>query len=259
MKLLLALSGLTLLFSQLSFAQAAHLKATETQFFIPIPPKKVLTRSHSMAPTNAFRDLMLYMIATYINPEVGSIPLVEALDAHHYDLAIVDEASVAKIALEKYRQASHCDTPTGAFEILKPLFMTSAYLDIRKWHHSRFPIPSTLKEFEKQYPFNDWQKNVIAQSSVKGCKRIIYRNGLSVPNISVAQTELPDGSSARETEVIISREDLSGQSDFFVYNANGELVSHSLFHNSKGKDIKAAAPYTCLTCHYRSNEGVFGP
>lgn len=259
MKLLLSLLTVTFFHAQPSLAQKSPLIAAETQFFIPIPQKTALTKINSTRASQAFRDLMLYMISTYIDPQIGSIRLVESSDANHYALAIVDEASVARIALKHFKEFSHCNTPAEAFKILKPLFTTSTYLASRKWHHVRFPIPDTLKEFERQYSFTQWQKEVITQSSIKGYKRIIFRNDRSFPNISVAQTTLPDSETARETEVIISREDLSGQSDFFAYNEVGELVSHSLFHNSKGTDIKAPVPYTCLTCHYRSAEGVFGP
>ncbi len=230
-------------------------ESPETSFIIPLPQQR--STSHVNHLSNMTRDAMIYMITAFINPFEGSLRIIENPPNEGKDWGIIPVSAIAPDTLGSFRKASQKDSPLAAFQIFKNLLKTRAYLQGRSWYHSRFPVPETLIELEKHYNFSRWEQTVIEISLVKGAKRVIFRSPKHFPKISIAQTQIASSQTIRETELIIAREDLSNQFDFYAYDLKGNLSQTSLFHTQKGKDVSAAVPYTCLTCHYNSERGVF--
>lgn len=228
--------------------------AAEISFIIPIPQPHPSQQKNPLK--NMTRDTMIYMLTTFINPLEGSLRIVENPPSEGKDWGVIPESAVMPEALENFKFASGTDSPLVAFQAFRSLLGSYTYLKSRRSYHSRFPVPDTLPELQNLYQFNRWEKQTIELSAVKGAQRIIYRSPKSFHPISIAQTKLANNS-IRETEIIIAREDLSEHFDFFTYNEKGELTQTSLFYSQNGKNVLAAVPYTCLTCHYDGKSGLF--
>lgn len=228
--------------------------STESAFIIPIPQPH---SAHVNNPLkNMTRDTMIYMLTAFINPLEGSLKIVENPTNEGKDWGLVTIGTVFPGALKSFKLASSTDSPLTAFQIVRTLLGSETYLKSRNFFHQFSPVPETLKELEDSYQFRYWETEVVELSAVKGATRIIYRSPKSVHPMSIAQTRMPDNS-IRETELIIAREDLSQQFDFYAYNQEGVLTQTSLFHSQAGKEVRAAVPYTCLTCHYNGDERAF--
>lgn len=199
---------------------------------------------------------MVYMLTAFINPVEGSLRILENSPTEGKDWGFVPISAVLPEALNSFKLASHTESPLTAFRIIRKLLNSSTYLKTRQTFHSRFIVPETLKELEDYYQFKYWAKETIGLSPVKGTQRIIYRSKKNLYPISIAQTQRSNGT-IRETELIIAREDLSQQFDFYAYNEKGFLTQTSLFQSQNGKEVQASVPYTCLTCHYDSHERTF--
>ena len=245
------------LFSTLTLKVMGQHKSTETHFVIPIPKIKSANPNRPLANMN--RDSLIYMITAFINPLEGNLKWVEGDSHSSQDWGLVSDSTVASQSYSSFQKASRATSASQTFSIFKNLLKTKAYTEVRAWHHSRYPVPDTVAELEQLYSFSKWDLELIKNSSVKGTQRLIYRNRNSFPKISIAQTLSEKGSTIRETEMIIPREDLSGQFDFYAYNEVGQLSNTSIFYSSKGKNISAFVPYTCMSCHYNSSDGVFQP
>jgi len=199
---------------------------------------------------------MVYMLTAFINPIEGSLRVLENPPSEGKDWGFVTIAAVLPEALDSFKLASHTESPLTAFQTIRKLLNSSTYLKTRQIFHARFIVPDSLNELEDYYQFKNWAKETVELSLVKGTRRIIYRSPKALYPISIAQTQRLDGT-IRETELIIAREDLSQQFDFYAYNEEGLLTQTSLFHSKKGKEVQASVPYTCLTCHYNSHERAF--
>ncbi|NBX67492.1 MAG: hypothetical protein EBR01_00855 [Proteobacteria bacterium] len=228
--------------------------ADETSFIIPIPKPHQAQSHHPLK--NMTQDTMIYMVSMFINPAAGSIHILENPFSEEFDWGAVPKDSVVSVAQESFKQASLTNSPHTAFVIFRNLLTQGLYLESRELFHNRYPVYDDVHQLESNYNFKNWDKIVVELSQVKGTARLIYRSPKSLPKISIAQTQLPDGL-IRETELIIAREDLSRQFDFYAYDENGLITNNSVFHSQKGKDVRAAVPYTCLTCHYDGNDRVF--
>lgn len=230
-------------------------ESPETSFIIPVPPYRSLEASNPLS--NMTRDTLLYMMSLFLNPTQGNLRIIENASTDSMDWVLVPISAVYPDSVKSFRKASREVFPLKVFQIFKDLLKTQASLKVRAWHHSRFAIPETLEELENRYSFHSWNRELIENSLVKGTRRVIYRSPKPWPYISVAQTESGPNNTVRETEIIIAREDLSDQYDFFAYDGEGKLTRTSLFHTSHGKDVLASVPFTCLACHYESSQGVF--
>ena len=229
--------------------------SSESLFFISIPSMRATDSAHPL--NNMTRDTLLYMMTSFMNPIEGSPKIVEGSGNDQKDLALIPKKAVLEEALDTFLKADQTDSPLKVYALFKELLKTPTYLKTRDLQHPRFPVPETLTEFEKTYPFHQWEQEVIEKSKIKGARRIIYRSPRSAPKLSVAQTELPSTQEIRETEIIIEREDLSGQFDFYAYDSGGNLTQTSTFHTVKNTDVQASVPLTCLACHYDGSTGLF--
>lgn len=238
----------------LIFSPLVDLKGDELSFIIPLP-KPHAVHAHSQLK-NMSRDTMTYMISTFIDPTQGSLRIIETSDPEQTDWGIVISASVLPLARESYRLASSTNSPLQAFQILRDLISSDVFFDSRKLFHTQFPVFESVKDLHNHYHFEEWKSELIETSSVKGLNRIIYRSPQNIHPISISQTIKPNGD-IRETELIIGREDLSRQFDFFAYDQKGTLRKTSVFHSKNGKEVEASVPYTCLTCHYDGNDRIF--
>lgn len=118
-------------------------------------------------------------------------------------------------------------------------------------------IASDLETFTKNTSFKTWATEVVAPSMIKRKTRVIYRSPEHFARgISVAQTldtEAPDLSAkVIETEVAIDRNDESGNSDFYSYDAAGRLATTSKFPSGE-----KPVPSFCLGCHFSPSSGTF--
>lgn len=227
----------------------------ETSYILPIPSYRPVDTSNPLS--NMTRDTLLYMISLFLSPTQGSLKIIESGSTDLKDWVMVPASAVYPGSISSFRKASREDSEIKVFQIFKDLLKAPAYLKVRSWHHSRFIIPPTLEELERLYSFRGWRRELVEKSAVKGTRRVIYRSPKPWPYISIAQTETAPDNIVRETEIIIAREDLSGQYDFYAYNSEGKLAQTSSFHTSHGKDITAPVPFTCLACHYNGTQGVF--
>ncbi len=227
----------------------------ESNFIIPIPNKRRVTK---LIPfPNRTRDTLIYMMTLFLNPLEGSLSVIESNPPENIDWAFIPAASLAPEALTVFKEASRQETSASVFELLKNLLATQPTLNARHLHHSRFPVPENVNQLQSQFSYRSWDREVIEVSSVKGTQRTIYRSPSDLPEISISETHVISDDTVRETELIISREDLSGQFDFFAYDQKGLLTQTSLFHSQNGKKVSAPVPYSCLTCHYDGTRGVF--
>jgi hypothetical protein len=231
-------------------------ESPEASFIIPIPPYRSLEEA-SNPLSNMTRDTLLYMMSLFLNPTQGTLRIIDSASTDSREWVLVPISAVHPASVTSFRKASGEVSPFKVFQIFKDLLKTQAYFKVRAWHHSRFIIPATLDELEHLYSFHSWKRELIENSLIKGTRRVIYRSPKPWPYISIAQTETSPNQTIRETEIIIPREDLSGQYDFYAYDGEGKLTRTSSFHTSHGKDITAPVPFTCLACHYNGAQGVF--
>ena len=228
--------------------------STDSALIIPIPQPHPAHGNHPLK--NMTRDTMIYMLTAFMNPLEGSLKIVENPPNEGRDWVLVTIGTVVPEALDSFKLASSTDSPSTAFQLLKDLLGSDNYLKNRNLFHRIAPVTETLQELKDYYHFTDWEREIVELSTVKGTTRIIYRSPKTIHPISIAQTLMGDNS-IRETEIIIAREDLSQQFDFYAYNKEGVLTQTSLFHSHQGKEVRASVPYTCLTCHYNSDERAF--
>lgn len=236
------------LFSVLS----AH--ADETSFIIPIPKAHPAQSHHPLK--NMTQDTLVYMTTMFIDPLEGSFRILENPFSEQFDWGVVPKNSVISEAQETFKQASSTDSALTAFTIFRNLLSKGSYFESRKLFHKRFPVFDDVHRLELHYKFKNWEKAIVEPSQVKGTTRLIYRSPKSLHPISIAQTQMPNGV-IRETELIIAREDLSRQFDFYAYDDKGLLSHTSVFQSQKGNDVQASVPYACLTCHYDGNDRIF--
>ena len=228
--------------------------STESDFIIPIPQPHPAHVNHPLR--NMTRDTMIYMLTAFVNPLEGNLKIVENSPDEGRDWGLITIGTVFPEALSSFKLASSTDSPLTAFQLIRNLLASDTYLKSRNLFHKISPVPETLRELKDFYRFMDWEKKVVELSTVKGTARIIYRSPKSFHPMSIAQTRMPDNS-IRETEMVIAREDLSQQFDFYAYNQEGILTQTSLFHSQKEKEVRVSVPYACLSCHYDSDERVF--
>ncbi len=60
----------------------------------------------------------------------------------------------------------------------------------------------------------------------------------------------------RETEILLAGNRDGGQLDFLVYDQDGMLTERSLFPTASGNEIVAAAPYSCMSCHFDASDST---
>ena len=106
--------------------------------------------------------------------------------------------------------------------------------------------PLTLEGF--YLTFLDYRgiEGEIVDSAAKCGDRNLILDSRS--QVYVAET-LVDGA-VRETEIVLHGNRSDGQLDFLVYDEGGMLTERSLFPNAAGDEIVAAAPYSCMSCHF---------
>jgi hypothetical protein len=128
------------------------------------------------------------------------------------------------------------------------------------FNHETFLGPASAKwETSKS---GLWKRRRITSSKVKGTSRVLFRSiprNSSDSEISIAQTwkgPSIDSLTLRETEVAIQHSQ-SENWNFFVFKSDGTLSAQSTFVSSKGKEVIAPAPLSCLTCHYNREAGTF--
>ncbi|MSP18793.1 MAG: hypothetical protein EXR74_04400 [Bdellovibrionales bacterium] len=231
------------------------LEFNESKFIIPIPNKRRVTK---LIPfPNRTRDTLIYMMTLFLNPLEEGLSVIESNPPKKIDWALIPAASLAPEALSIFKEASRQENSASVFELLKNLLATKPTLNARHLHHSRFPVPENVNQLQSQFSYRSWNSEVIEVSSVKGTQRIIYRSPNHLPEISISETHVIFDDTVRETELIIPRENLSGQFDFFAYDQKGLLTQTSLFQSQNGKKVSAPVPYACLTCHYDGAQGVF--
>lgn len=106
--------------------------------------------------------------------------------------------------------------------------------------------PMTLDGFFATFlDYRDMQGEIV--DSVAKCddRNLILD---SASQVYLAET-LVDGV-VRETEILLNNNREDGQLDFAVYDENGLLTERSLFPNAAGDETVAAAPYSCMSCHF---------
>ena len=231
--------------------------ADENYFTLRLP--KHSTTNHS---TNRTRNFLNYMAASFMDPQTGGFVTSDSELQGSEELVLIPKSSISRHLWPTFDQVSNATSPLESFQILKRLISSENYWTARKLHHSHFPVYDTVRELENFYHFTDWPSECVSPSSVKGSDRVLYKSPSHFPKISIAQTVVKNSRFVRETEMIIEREYSQGQFDFYAYNSQGNLSLTSTFHTSKGKDITAPVPYTCLTCHYSalsSNSQNYSP
>lgn len=106
-------------------------------------------------------------------------------------------------------------------------------------------VPDTLAKFSVRYPYKSWPLRIVSMSAAKDRPRHLYEHA----DVSVAET-LDEGL-VRETEVAIARRDGSGNFDFYVYDADGEIAEMSTFPAGA-----RPSPTICAACHFDQAAGV---
>ncbi len=106
--------------------------------------------------------------------------------------------------------------------------------------------PLTLDGFFQTFvDYRDMEGEIVDSAAKCGDRNLILD---SATQVYVAET-LVDGA-VRETEILLHGNRSDGQLDFLVYDEHGALTERSIFPNAAGDEIVAAAPYSCMTCHF---------
>ena len=116
---------------------------------------------------------------------------------------------------------------------------------LHRYYYCSRRAPLTLDEFQKVYPDARPPNARLVNSSPKAGERQLWENVAS--GIYIAET-LVNGA-IRETEIILAKHRTDGALDFFVYDAEGDLMDGSTFATTTGGESIAAAPYACMACH----------
>lgn len=215
--------------------------AQECTYSIPLPLEKI---SHSYLG-NMTRDSLLLMLTALSRPK-------ELRD----NSVTFDCSTVFPEAHSTFKSLSKETSYLSVFSRLRNFLKYGAYHRAQAINHNGFSLPKSVKQLEEQLQFKSWPSETVAWSQVKGKRRILYRSPSGFPSMSIAQTEEEDDS-IRETEIILKREDLSGNYDFYAYGSDGLPTFRSPFMSGSQKETIGPVPYTCMTCHYDGRRRVF--
>jgi hypothetical protein len=106
--------------------------------------------------------------------------------------------------------------------------------------------PTTLEGFFATFlDYRDMQGEIVDSIAKCDDRNLILD---SASQVYVAET-LVEGD-VRETEILLNNNREDGQLDFVVYDEHGTLTERSIFPNAAGDEIVAAAPYSCMSCHF---------
>ncbi len=106
--------------------------------------------------------------------------------------------------------------------------------------------PLTLEGFFQTFiDYRDMDGEIVDSAAKCGDRNLILD---SATQVYIAET-LESGR-VRETEILLRGNRADGQLDFLVYDENGALTERSIFPNAAGDELVAAAPYSCMTCHF---------
>ena len=113
--------------------------------------------------------------------------------------------------------------------------------------------PKTLQGFESEVLAFSHRDGSIVDSVAKCAERRL----ISSPDSGVYVSQTLIEGVVQETEVVLMNSRSDGQLDFVVYDAQGQLTDRSLFPDLGGGEAVMGAPYSCMSCHFTVNEGVW--
>ncbi len=194
------------------------------------------------------RDSLVFMLSAFTGTETNLV-----LEENSILIPCNDVTSDAKPLFEEMSQS---ETYLAAYSLMKNFLKTGAYQKAQYMRHSKFLLPPTLSRLEEQLHFKSWESETVEWSQVKGKTRILYRSPKEYPKMSIAQT-VEEGGNIRETEIILKREDGSGNYDFYAYDREGRPALRSHFFNASSKETSGPVPHTCMSCHYDGHTRFF--
>lgn len=224
-----------------------EIKANESVPIFKIRIPKERTTGNSVLE-NMTRDSLVFLLTAFSNPETSETKIVSDPKLLTEDWLEFNREGIVLEAIEKFIEMEEASSYLEVFSILKTFLREGAYHRVQHLQHANTPLPPNVLSLEKEFHFKSWQKTIIENSKVKGKTRVLYRSNSKSFKMSVAQTEV-DGA-VRETEIIMKREDASGNYDFYVFDSHGEPATHSTFLNGNKKEVVGYAPHTCIACHY---------
>lgn len=203
---------------------------------------------------NQTRDAMIYMMESLSHKSLEEKSLT-AGEEKLFDYFLINENDLPNEELDFFAELSQKKNYLAVYSLLKRRNQNGLSAELIASFHRTYPLPNTLKEFTKLYPFRTWSCWQKKPSKIKGHRRDLCRSPDTHHPISVAQTIIED--EVRETEVIIKREGKSRHFSFAVYNKEGLLSDESEFQTVKNKSVILKSPYVCITCHYNSKNRSF--
>jgi len=171
--------------------------------------------------------------------------------------------SYAEIGDAISRDAALAQGPLGkvvvaAFAVADPLGLKGADLlflrrGLYRYYHCVRGYPMTLEGFRRTIWDYSKDSGQVVNSMPKAGPRRLRAN--SVLGVYVAETLLNDV--VRETEIQLTKARPDGAHDFLTYDEAGQQVRTSTFASGGGNMRVAAAPYTCMACHYDKDQKSF--